>query len=102
MDNFLKARAFDQLQQHLSAGFAILNSDLRYVMINDTLAQFNGKTVADHIGRTVADILPDLYPVIGPMLKSVLETGQSLLDFKIVDDATATNEGHDWLGSYIA
>lgn len=102
MDNFLKARAFDQLQQHLSAGFAILNSDLRYVMINDTLAQFNGKTVADHIGRTVADILPDLYPVIGPMLKSVLETGQSLLDFKIVDDATATNEAHDWLGSYIA
>lgn len=102
MDDFLKARAFDQLQQQLPAGFAILSADLRYLVINETLAQFNGKSVAEHIGHTVAEILPTLYPVIGPMLESVLLTGQSLVNFNIIDDTTASSEGHDWLGSYIA
>ena len=102
MDIELKARAFDQLQQHLTAGLAILDEDLKYICINETLADFNGKKVEEHIGYQVRDVLPGLYPQIGPMLESVLATGESLVNFTITDNEDITQVANDWLGSYIA
>ncbi len=102
MDVRLKALAYDHLLQQLNAGFAILGRDLRYISINEILADFNGKKVEAHIGRHVSEVLPSLYPRIGPMLESVLLTGESLVNFTITDNQSSTDEAQDWLGSYIA
>lgn len=102
METKLKARAYDQLLAQLPVGIAILGADLKYQSINPTLAQFNGKSVAEHLGHHVSDVLPTLYPMIAPMLHSVLATGQSLLHFNITDTTQDTNEHDHWLGSYIA
>ncbi|MES2899212.1 MAG: response regulator [Pseudomonadota bacterium] len=42
------------------AGMALLDCDLRVVMVNDYLAAINDKTVAEHIGRTLPEILGPL------------------------------------------
>jgi PAS domain S-box-containing protein len=102
MDVRLKARAYDHLLQQLNAGFAILGRDLKYISINEILADFNGKKVEEHVGRHVSEVLPSLYPRIGPMLESVLCTGESLVNFTITDHQSATEEAQDWVGSYIA
>ena len=39
--------------------------DLRYVRVNDRLAEINGVPAAEHLGRTIAELLPDL-PAAGP------------------------------------
>lgn len=102
MDVRLKARAYDHLLQQLNAGFAILGRDLKYISINEILADFNGKKAEEHVGRHVSEVLPSLYPRIGPMLESVLSTGESLVNFTITDNQSSTEEAEDWLGSYIA
>src|SRR5204862_547377 len=41
-------------------GLAVLDTDLRYIRINRQLAEWNGIPVADHIGRHVSEIVPEL------------------------------------------
>ncbi len=41
-------------------GLALLDRDSRYLRINELLAEINGLPVADHIGRTVRDVVPAL------------------------------------------
>lgn len=102
METKLKARAYDQLLAKLPMGIAILSSDLHYLSINPVLARFNGKSIEEHVGRHVKDVLPELYPVIGPMLEHVIQSGESLIDFTVKDDNERYGEAQDWLGSYIA
>lgn len=41
-------------------GLAVLDRELRYVRINEHLAALNGIAAADHIGRSVQEVIPDL------------------------------------------
>ena len=41
-------------------GLCYLDLDLRYVQINKWLAAINGLAVNEHIGRTVAEVLPEV------------------------------------------
>jgi len=59
-----------------TVGLSILDSDLRYLAINDVLAEMNGLPVADHIGRTAREILGDFADVVEPKLRGVLESGE--------------------------
>ena len=43
-----------------SVGFCILDTELRYVEINDHLAAINGIPAAEHIGETISDVLPEI------------------------------------------
>ncbi len=63
-----------------TAGLAILDKELRYLHINDTLADANGRPTTEHLGRSLYEILPELAPMIAPRLQLVLETGESLLN----------------------
>jgi PAS domain S-box-containing protein len=61
-------------------GIAFLDRDLRYIRINEALARMNGHTVADHLGKTVREVLPETAAdLIEPLLRGILETGKPLL-----------------------
>ncbi|HEY1230673.1 MAG TPA: PAS domain-containing protein, partial [Ramlibacter sp.] len=64
-------------------GLAVLDTSLRYLRINKRLAAINGRSVEDHIGRTVAEVLPDLAPQAEQVLRRILETGEPLRDVEI-------------------
>jgi len=98
----LKARAFDLLSGTAGIGMAILDRELRYQVIDEQLASFNGLSVEQHLGRRVDEVLPKLAPVIVPGLQSVLDTGVGLEDLKISGETPSTEgrEGH-WLASYL-
>ena len=51
-------QVFDALVSQNTVGFALLDADLRYLTLNQRLADINGRPVADHLGRQVADVLP--------------------------------------------
>ena len=70
-------------------GLCVLDAGLRYVRINERLAEINGLPVAEHIGRTMREILPELADQAEPWLLDVLETGEALRDVEI------TVETHD-------
>lgn len=104
-DVLLKAQAFELLMAQLPVGLAVLDQQQRYLAINERLAHFHGIPAADHLGHSVATMLPELYPAIAPMLAQVLESGQPLLNFDISNNPTGDNSGNDttehWFGSYL-
>ncbi|MCZ6711248.1 MAG: PAS domain-containing protein, partial [Gammaproteobacteria bacterium] len=71
----------DSVLANIPVGVAILDGpDFRYRRLNPRLAEINGLPVDDHLGRTLAEILPDAAPDILPGLRRVLTTGEPRLD----------------------
>lgn len=70
-------------------GFAFFDRDLRYQMVNPELAEINGVPADEHIGRHVADVLPDLGVRAIPLLTHVLETGAPVRGIEITGETTA-------------
>ncbi|MEG4204136.1 PAS domain S-box protein [Microcoleus sp. Pol7_A1] len=77
---------FDAFFAGANAGMLIFDRQLRYVQINEVLAQMNGVCVADHIGRSLRQVLPELAPTVEPMLQGILDTGKPILDYELVGE----------------
>ena len=70
--------------QEPSAAICILDSNRRYLWANEEIAALHGIAAADHIGRTVADVLGPLAEQIDPHLGKVLDNGQPILNVQLV------------------
>lgn len=53
-------------------GFKLVDQDLRIVRINKRLADIDGRTVSEQIGRTVAEAVPDLWPELEDVYRRAL------------------------------
>lgn len=84
-----------------SVGLCILDSDFRYLAVNDTLAEMHGVPAATHLGKSVRDILGDFAELVEPQFRRVLATGQPIADLQISFVLpTRTEPGH-WVEHYI-
>ncbi len=79
----------DALYATSPLGLAVLDAQLRYVRINDRLAEINGFSVAHHLGKTVREIVPDLADAAEPGLRRMLETGEPVVDLEIRGETAA-------------
>ncbi|MEG4167602.1 MULTISPECIES: PAS domain S-box protein [unclassified Microcoleus] len=77
---------FDAFLKEAPAGLCILDSQLRYVQINQFLAEINCLSPAEHIGKTVRDILPNIAPIIEPLYEQILRTKQPLINIEMSGD----------------
>lgn len=86
-----------------AVGMALLDKDLRFVQINDTLAEMNGVPQKDHLGRTVSEILPDIAPTVEPLINRILTTGDTIPAFTLSGE-TARDPGvkRHWIESLFA
>jgi PAS domain S-box-containing protein len=84
------------------AGIGVLDPELRYLYVNEALAELNGVPAADHFGTSVRDLLPDLD--IEPMeatLRAVLKTGEpQLLTVSGRTPADPSLEARWWVNAY--
>ncbi len=70
----------DAILLNLPVGVAILEGpDFRYFRINKRLADLNGLPVEDHLGRPVAEVLPDSQNIL-PNLRKVRNKGTPILN----------------------
>ncbi len=60
-------------------GLCYFDTGLRYVEINDWLAAINGRSSAEHVGRTIGEILPGVAKSVEWQLRQVIETGEPIL-----------------------
>jgi PAS domain S-box-containing protein len=70
-------------------GLAVLDRDLRFIRLNSKLAEINGLTVEEHLGRTIHEIVPDLVDEAEPLFRRVLTTGEPLLNLEISGETRA-------------
>ena len=59
-------------------GLCYFDLDLRYVHVNQWLADLNGIPISEHLGRTVADVLPEVAKGVEAQLRQVIETGVAI------------------------
>jgi PAS domain S-box-containing protein len=91
----------EQLYRTTPVGLGSYDRDLRYTRINERLAEINGHSVAEHIGRTVAEVIPELADRVMTLLRGVLETGKPALGLEMRGETPAAPgvERH-WIVSY--
>jgi PAS domain S-box-containing protein len=81
-------------------GFAVLDTDLRYVLVNEALAEINGLPVEAHIGRTLSEVVPDLAEGATEAFQRVLGSGEPLLDLELTGTVpSAPGQVHTWYES---
>ena len=79
-------------------GLCFLDRALRYVSINPRMAELNGLPVEAHIGRSVAEVLPALAPLVEPRLRRAL-AGEPSLGVVLRTTLTPGDE-RVWLTNY--
>ena len=83
-----------------NVGLCILDSDLRYLAINQALAEMNGVPAEKHLGRTVREILGEAGETIETKASHALQTQQQVKSELSVKLPTKSETDH-WLAHYI-
>ncbi len=61
-------------------GLCYMDTDLRYLRCNEKLAEINGVSAADHIGRTLREIVPEIAETMEPFYRQAIESGEPVID----------------------
>ncbi|MCT7950573.1 PAS domain-containing protein [Ancylothrix sp. C2] len=64
-------------------GMNMLDRQLRFVQINEPLAEINGVPAEEHIGKTLWEVVPKMAPTVESIYRQVLETGLPILNQEI-------------------
>jgi PAS domain S-box-containing protein len=108
IDNALLFRAaqesyaqLDTLLVSAPVGIGFWDHDLRFVRVNDALAELNRLPPEEHVGRTLSEVIPQLAPFLEPLYRRVLETGEPIVHEESTDEAIAgPGDARHWLSSY--
>lgn len=81
--NELRTRAelaeIEAIYRTAPIGLGLFDRDMRFLRINEALADMNGAPIDQHLGRCAWDLVPALRPVAEPLFLKVFETGEPLL-----------------------
>jgi PAS domain S-box-containing protein len=64
-------------------GLACLSTDCRYVLINQRLTEICGISIADHIGRSVRETVPQVADQVEKIVQTILRNGTPIIDVEI-------------------
>ncbi|MFM9263938.1 PAS domain S-box protein [Tychonema sp. BBK16] len=97
----LRQTRFDAFFAAAPASMFIFDDQLRFVQVNEQLAETTGPSVAEHLGKTVKEVIPEMVHTLQPMLEEILATNQPFLNIE-VSGTTLSQPGvlRYWLASY--
>jgi PAS domain S-box-containing protein len=64
-------------------GLAFISTDCRYVMINQHLTEICGIPIANHIGRTVRETVPQVAEQVEQIVHAILRTGEPVTGIEV-------------------
>jgi PAS domain S-box-containing protein len=80
----------DELLMAAPIGFALLDRDLRFQLVNPVLARINGVSAEAHLGKTPTELLPGIAAdFIRAAAQAVFDTGKAQLDLELVGETPA-------------
>ncbi|MEG3863102.1 PAS domain S-box protein [Microcoleus sp. herbarium12] len=97
----LRQSRFDAFFAAAPASMFIFDDQLRFVQVNESLAETTGVSVTEHLGKTVREVIPEMVDTLQPILQGVLANNQPLLNIEV--SGTTANQPdtiRDWLASY--
>ncbi len=98
-----QAAEVERLYAIAPVGLCYMDTDLRFVYINEWLARLNGLPVEAHLGKPVGEILEDVAAGIVPQLRKVLQTGEPIIDGRVEAETLAhPGESRHYMHNYYA
>lgn len=64
-------------------GLAFLSPDCRYVMINEHLTEICGLPIADHIGRSVRETVPQVAEQVEQLVGTIMRSGEAITGVEV-------------------
>jgi PAS domain S-box-containing protein len=80
-------------------GLAFVDRNLKYININRRLAEMHGLSIEDHYGKTLAEVMPELYPLLEARVQEALN-GNGTCDLEIREPASHGHRRRTFLVSY--
>jgi PAS domain S-box-containing protein len=90
----------EALRTEAPVGFAFVDTDFRIVQLNRTLAGVSKLPPGDQVGRTVAEVAPDVWAQVGDTYRAVLKTGEPVLNLDVSRPRHGDSDRRHWLTSY--
>ena len=87
-----RERLLSRLGGSAPIGLAALDPQLRYVAVNDWLAELNGGTVEAHLGKTVRDVIPELADQLEPIMREIFAGGEPVYGVPVAGPHHLTGE----------
>src|SRR4030095_6504771 len=85
-----RRRSEEEARRHLAyveaiyatapVGLCFVDTDLRFRSITARLAEMNGKSVKEHIGHTLHEVVPQIADAVEPYYRRVIESGEPVLN----------------------
>src|SRR5262249_20242772 len=79
----LARKQLDELERLYATapiGLGFLDNELRFVRVNERLAQMNGAPVEAHVGRRLSDMVPEVAQSLEDVYRDVITTGTSVIE----------------------
>jgi PAS domain S-box-containing protein len=70
-------------------GLAVFDAGLRYLRINRLLAEMNGIPAAEHVGKTVGEILPAFEEQAQQVVRAIITTGKPVTEIEFTGQTVA-------------
>ena len=70
-------------------GLCHMDTNLRFLRCNEKLAEINGISAADHIGRTLRDVVPEIAKTMESVYRDVIESGEAVIDVEVTGTTAA-------------
>lgn len=88
----------DALFASAPVGIGLIDREMRYVRVNETLAAFNGKPAGEHLGRTIREMLPELADELEPLFRRALDLNEPIIKAEVSGGtAAAPGEPRHWI-----
>ena len=68
-----------RIYKDMPVGLCYLDTDLRFIHINDWLAEINGIPAEEHLGRTLGELVPDVAAGVEAQYRQVIDTGEPII-----------------------
>ena len=91
----------DALYAEAPVGLGLLDTETRFVRCNQALAEINGFPPEFHLGNSVAEVLPNIWPYVKEMYEGILAGGGPVTNREFVGEThAAPGVVRHWLGSF--
>jgi PAS domain S-box-containing protein len=76
-------REIEAIYNSAQVGLGVFDRNLRYVRVNRRLAEMNGISAEEHIGKTPREVVPDVAGSVETLAERVFRTGEPVLNVEI-------------------
>ena len=102
-DNELRERyaELDSLYKSLPLGVAYVNEQLRFVRVNKKLADLNGLDIESHVGRSLAEVVPQFANFLSGIYQQIFQTKRGLEGIEFCGRTNSDSScDRYWLANY--